>query len=260
MAETPQQQAQSSEKRVRAVAIIPARYASTRFPGKPLVHIAGRPMIEHVYRRASQAKLVDEVWVATDDARIFATVEAFGGRVLMTRDDHPSGTDRIAEAAEHLQCDVVVNVQGDEPLLEPDEIDAVVAPFAANPELVMTTAATPITDPADAAAPSVVKVVVDRDGYALYFSRLPLPYYRSGSGAHLKHLGLYAYRKTFLQRYAALVPTPLEQAEALEQLRVLENGYRILVVPTPHDAVSVDVPEDLERVRRLVDGAANGGG
>jgi len=150
---------------------------------------------------------------------------------------------------------VVINVQGDEPLLEPSEIDALVAPFHAYPEVQMTTAAAVITDPRDAASPDVVKVVVDQQGYALYFSRLPLPYYRSGGdGPHLKHIGLYGYRKDFLLKYAALEPTPLEQAEALEQLRALERGYRIFVVGTEHDSISVDTPEDLERVRELVAG------
>jgi 3-deoxy-manno-octulosonate cytidylyltransferase (CMP-KDO synthetase) len=241
---------------MKAIGIIPARYASTRFPGKPLVEIAGRTMIEHVYRRASAAASLAEVWIATDDDRIRDAVESFGGRVIMTRDDHPSGTDRIAEAAGRLDADVVVNVQGDEPLLNPAEIDAVVAPFQGNPELVMTTAATPILRAEDAMADSVVKVVMDRQGYALYFSRLPIPYYRDGGqGTHLKHIGLYAYRKDFLLTYASLQPTPLEQAECLEQLRVLENGYRIMVVPTQHDAISVDTPEDLDRVRALFPGA-----
>ncbi len=237
---------------MKAIAIIPARYASSRFPGKPLVEIAGKTMIEHVYRRASLAQSLQGVWVATDDQRIFDAVRAFGGLVVMTRSDHPSGTDRIAEAASALEADVVVNVQGDEPLLDPAEIDAVVSPFADSADLLMSTARVRILDPRDVADPGVVKVVCDREGYALYFSRLPLPYYRSGdAGEHYKHLGLYAYRKSFLQQYAALQPTPLEQAECLEQLRVLENGHRILVVTVEHDAVSVDTPEDLERVEAL---------
>ena len=237
---------------MKAIGIIPARYASSRFPGKPLVQIAGRTMIEHVYRRSELARSLAEVWVATDYQRIHDAVVSFGGRVVMTCADHPSGTDRIAEAAAGLDADIVVNVQGDEPLLDPAEIDAVVAPFSGDPELVMTTAAVPIVDPRDVLDPGVVKVVLDRRGYALYFSRLPIPMYRAGeAGKHLKHLGLYAYRKGFLLRYASLEPTPLERAERLEQLRALENGYRILVAITEHDAVSVDTPEDLERVREL---------
>lgn len=240
---------------MKVIGIIPARYASTRFPGKPLAEIAGRPMIEHVYRRAEAAAALAEVWVATDDARIAAAVRSFGGRVLMTRDDHPSGTDRIAEAASSLDAEVVVNVQGDEPLLNPAEIDAVAQPFRDDPELQMATLGTPIADPRDVADPGVVKVVCDRAGYGLYFSRLPIPFYRSGvPGPVLKHIGLYGYRKEFLLRYASLEPTPLEQAECLEQLRALEHGYRIRVAVTCHDAVSVDTPEDLERVRRLISG------
>lgn len=240
---------------MKSIAVIPARYASSRFPGKPLVDIAGRTMIEHVYRRASEAGSLEEVWVATDDERIRHAVEQFGGRVVMTRADHPSGTDRIAEAVAGLEADVVVNVQGDEPLLDAAEIDRVVEPFRTRPELVMTTAATPLHDPEDVQNPGIVKVVVGLDGYALYFSRLPVPYYRSGeTGLHLKHIGLYAYRKEFVIRYAGLPPAPLEEAERLEQLRVLENGYRIFVVRTEHDAVSVDTPEDLERVRQLMEG------
>jgi 3-deoxy-manno-octulosonate cytidylyltransferase (CMP-KDO synthetase) len=239
---------------MKAIGIIPARYASTRFPGKPLVEIAGRPMIEHVYRQSERAASLQEVWVATDDQRIYEAVSAFGGRVVMTRAEHPSGTDRIAEAARGLDAAVIVNVQGDEPLLDPAEIDAVVRPFEGNPELVMTTAAVPIADPRDVQDPGVVKVVLDRQGFALYFSRLPIPMHRAGEpGTYYKHLGLYAYRKPFLLRYAALEPTPLERAERLEQLRVLENGYRIFVAVTGHDAVSVDTPDDLARVRALME-------
>jgi 3-deoxy-manno-octulosonate cytidylyltransferase (CMP-KDO synthetase) len=195
------------------------------------------------------------VYVATDDQRIFDAVRAFGGQVVMTREDHRSGTDRIAEAVAALDVDVVVNVQGDEPLLDPEEIDAVVAPFVERPALVMSTAAVRITDLRDVADPSVVKVVLDVWGDALYFSRLPIPYYRSGEdGPHLKHIGLYAYRKEFLLTYAGLAPTPLEAIEQLEQLRVLEHGYRIHVVQTEKDAISVDTPEDLERVRLLMTG------
>jgi 3-deoxy-manno-octulosonate cytidylyltransferase (CMP-KDO synthetase) len=244
-----------SEESVKAIGVIPARYASMRLHGKALAEIAGRPMIEHVYRRAAAAESLDGVWVATDDARIQAVVEAFGGRAVMTRADHPSGTDRIAEAAAPLDAEVVVNIQGDEPLLDPREIDRVVEPFARLPELVMSTASVPIHDPRDIEDPSVVKVVTDAQGYALYFSRLPIPFYRSGEPRpRMKHLGLYAYRKEFLLRYAALPRTPLEQAEGLEQLRALEHGYRILVVPTEHDSIGVDTPEDLERARQLMEG------
>jgi 3-deoxy-manno-octulosonate cytidylyltransferase (CMP-KDO synthetase) len=183
-------------------------------------------------------------------------VQAFGGQVVMTSPDHPSGTDRIAEAVRSLDCDIVVNVQGDEPLLDPREIDAVVEPLRADPTLMMSTLATPIKDPRDVEDPSVVKVVVDRRGRALYFSRCPIPYYRSGAGPHYKHIGLYGYRKQFVLEYAGLEPTPLEKAEALEQLRALEHGHQIYVAFSEHDAVSVDTPEDLERVRALMAGSA----
>lgn len=236
----------------RAVAVIPARYASSRLPGKPLVDIAGKPMIEHVYRRAAMARLVDGVLVATDHPGIFEAVRAFGGEVVMTSPDHPSGTDRIAEAARGLDCEIIVNVQGDEPLLDPNEIDAVVEPLRADPTLMMSTLATPLRDRADIENPNIVKVVISPRGRALYFSRCPIPYYRSGAGPHYKHIGLYGYRKSFVMEYAALEPTPLEKAEALEQLRVLEHGHSIYVAISQHDAVSVDTPEDLERVRALM--------
>jgi 3-deoxy-manno-octulosonate cytidylyltransferase (CMP-KDO synthetase) len=238
---------------MKAIGVIPARFASSRLPGKPLADIGGKTMIERVYHRALAAKSLSAVYIATDDQRILDAVRAFGGQAVMTREDHRSGTDRIAESVFELDVDVVVNVQGDEPLLDPSEIDAVVAPFGDRPDLAMTTLAVPIADRRDIEDPSVVKVVTDVRGDALYFSRLPIPYYRSGeNGQRLKHIGLYAYRKDFLLTYAALPPSPLEQLEQLEQLRVLENGHRIHVVLTDHDAISVDTPEDLERVRALV--------
>jgi 3-deoxy-manno-octulosonate cytidylyltransferase (CMP-KDO synthetase) len=242
-------------ERLKALAVIPARYASTRLPGKPLVEIAGKTMTEHVYGRAQQAASVDEVLVATDHEGIFRVVQAFGGDVVMTSANHQSGTDRIAEAVRDRDVDIVVNVQGDEPLLDPREIDLVVEPLRADSSLMMSTLATAIQDPRDVQDPGVVKVVVDRRSRALYFSRLPIPFYRSGNdGPHFKHVGLYAYRKSFLLEYAKLEPTPLERAEALEQMRVLENGHAIYVAFSDHDAVSVDTPEDLERVRALMAG------
>jgi 3-deoxy-manno-octulosonate cytidylyltransferase (CMP-KDO synthetase) len=214
-------------------------------------------MIQHVYERASRATRVAGVLVATDDARIFAAVQAFGGAVVMTSPDHPTGTDRLAEAAAPLDADVIVNVQGDEPLIEPAVIDTIVAPFEAEPDLPMTTLAAEIRNPEDVLAPSVVKVVMDHKGDALYFSRLPIPLYRDGDdGPHWRHFGLYAYRRDFLLRYPKLEPTPLERAEALEQLRALEHGYRIRVLLTDHEAIGVDTPGDLERVRGLM-GATN---
>ena len=207
-------------------------------------------MIQHVYRRASRATSIERVIVATDDPRIQSAVEGFGGRAVLTRVDHPTGTDRLAEVARALPVELVVNVQGDEPLIAPEVIDLAVSAFAdAGPDLVMSTLCCPFADDTERASPHVVKVVVDREGYALYFSRAPLP------GAS-KHLGLYVYRRDFLLRLAELVPTPLEQAERLEQLRVLEHGYRIKTLETTHDPIGVDTPDELDRVRRIVTGAA----
>jgi 3-deoxy-manno-octulosonate cytidylyltransferase (CMP-KDO synthetase) len=237
------------------VAIVPARYHSTRLPAKALADIAGRPMIEHVYRRASEARLVGRVIVATDDERIVRAVEAFGGVAWMTRRDHPTGTDRLAEVAAQLSCDIVVNVQGDEPLIAPPVIDAVVAPLIADPGLEMSTACRPLQSEAEYVSPNVVKVVRDVRGRALYFSRSPVPYDGSGRGAPdlaRAHLGLYAYRRDLLLRLAALPPAPLERIESLEQLRALVHGVSIHVVETTHHAIGVDTPEDLDLVRQHV--------
>ena len=233
-----------------AVGIIPSRYASTRLPGKPLLPIGGKPMIQHVYERACAARSLDRVLVATDDERILSAVRGFGGEAVLTSPEHRSGTDRVAEAARALDIEVVVNIQGDEPMLDPEPLDALVAAFAGRPDLEIATLAHPIRHAEEAADPAAVKVVRDREGYALYFSRLPIPFDRDGTGAaRWRHLGVYAYRKAALLRFAALPPAPLEQSEALEQLRALENGMRILVLPTDKEAIGVDTPEDLERVR-----------
>jgi 3-deoxy-manno-octulosonate cytidylyltransferase (CMP-KDO synthetase) len=232
----------------RIVAVIPARFESTRLPGKPLADIAGRPMIEHVYRRTAAARGIDAVVVATDDERIARAVERFGGIVRMTARTHRTGTDRIAELATDLSCDVLVNVQGDLPLIESQQIEQVVGPLAADPDLPMATLRKVIADAADCTNPNVVKVVVDQRGDALYFSRSPIPYVR-GSATSYKHIGLYAYRRSFVQTFAALPPTPLEIAESLEQLRALEHGFRIRTVETHSQSIEVDTPEDLERAR-----------
>lgn len=210
-------------------------------------------MIEHVYARASEARSMDAVLVATDDERIAAAVDAFGGVAVMTRASHETGTDRLAEVAAYLSSDIIVNVQGDEPLIAPDAIDAVAGLLLARHDDPMGTLRRRTDDPADWENPAVVKVVVDRNGYALYFSRAPIPFTRPGHERPpmWRHLGLYAYRRTFLQQLASLAPTPLERAEGLEQLRVLEHGFRIATVETTLDTVGVDTPEDLERVRRL---------
>jgi 3-deoxy-manno-octulosonate cytidylyltransferase (CMP-KDO synthetase) len=240
----------------KIVAVIPARYASTRFPGKPLADLAGRPLIEHVYRRVTECQAVGTVVVATDDERIRAAVEAFGGRVQMTNVAHVSGTDRVAEVARGLDCELVVNVQGDEPLIEPEMIEQALAPFA-RATLQMATLRRRIEDPAEFLNPHVTKVVVNRGGDALFFSRTPIPYHRD-AGAPLeawKHVGLYVYRRRFLLEFARMAPTPLERCEALEQLRAIENGIPIAVVETRHDTISVDTPDDLEKVRRILSAA-----
>jgi 3-deoxy-manno-octulosonate cytidylyltransferase (CMP-KDO synthetase) len=246
---------------LQVVAVIPARFASSRFPGKPLAELDGRPMIEHVYRRVAAAPLVSRVIIATDDLRVADAVGRFGGEVRLTRGDHPSGMDRLAEVATTLDCDVVVNVQGDEPLIDPRAIREAVAPFAADPSMQVTTLRCRLVDPADLANPNIVKVVVDRGGYALYFSRASIPYVRDPRGGWpplYKHIGLYAYRRTALLVLAALEPTPLERAERLEQLRALEHGIRIKAVETTYDSIGVDTPEDLEQVRRLMAAPASG--
>ena len=245
---------------LRAVGLIPARYASTRFPGKVLAPIAGRPMIQHVVERARQAKLLDLVLVATDDARVRDAVAAFGGRAVMTSPDHASGTDRIAEVARGIDCGIVVNVQGDEPTLDPASIDGAVAPLLDHPTVEMATLCTPLRDEAAARDPNTVKVVCDRRGFALYFSRACIPYYREAPAGPVlwrKHIGLYAYRREVLLRLGALAPTALEVAERLEQLRALEHGIRIVVVETEHDAIGVDVPADIARVAALLAGPAS---
>ena len=236
------------------IVIIPARFAAVRLPGKPLLDLGGKPMIRHVYERAMQAN-VAAVWVATDDARIFAAVQAFGGRVVMTSPNHHSGTDRVAEAAQGLQADIIVNVQGDEPLLDPDLINQVAAPLQADAALNMATVAHPLWDAQACRDSNCVKVVCDRQGFALYFSRLPIPYDREPAtltAPLLRHVGLYAYRAAFLQTFAHLPPTELEQRERLEQLRALEHGHAIRVVLAQGAAIGVDTPADAERVRRLL--------
>jgi 3-deoxy-manno-octulosonate cytidylyltransferase (CMP-KDO synthetase) len=208
-------------------------------------------MIEHVYRRAAEADAVDAVVVATDDQRIVDAVEAFGGIARMTGSTHRTGTDRIAEVAAELTCDIVVNVQGDEPLIDPAMITAVVAPLRADSSMAMATARRRLTDPDDLRSPHVVKVVTDARGDALYFSRSPIPHGTGTTGTAFVHVGLYAFRRDFLLRFAALPQTPLEIAESLEQLRALEHGFRIRTVVTEHHSIGVDTPDDLERARRL---------
>ena len=237
---------------MNVLCVIPARYASTRLPGKPLKDIAGKPMVCRVYDRAAQAEKVSDTLVATDDVRILTAVQEHGGRAMMTRKDHPTGTDRLAEVASaHPEADLIVNVQGDEPLIEPSLIDRLVDVFEEEPDLPMATVMTKITDEEEQRNPNNVKVVTNKDGYALYFSRSLLPYPRHVGCPVYKHIGIYAYRRDFLLRYAAMAPTPLETAESLEQLRALENGYRIKVVETEAQFVGVDTAEDLEKVNAI---------
>ena len=218
-------------------------------------------MIEHVYQRVARSRAVSRVIVATDDLRIVAAVKRFGGEVRLTRADHPSGTDRLAEVAETLDCDVVVNVQGDEPLIDPESISEAVRPFAGDPSVHITTLYRRITDTSEFTNPNIVKVAIDRGGYALYFSRAPIPYVRDPRGGWpplFRHIGLYAYRRSALLVLAALEPTPLERTESLEQLRALEHGIRIKAVETAYDSFGVDTPDDLEQVRRLLSAPTSG--
>jgi 3-deoxy-manno-octulosonate cytidylyltransferase (CMP-KDO synthetase) len=238
------------------VVVIPARYGSTRLPGKPLVQLAGQPMIQRVYARAKLAQTVHRVIVATDDARIVKAVEAFGGQARMTRTDHRTGTERVAEVAAHETGDVFVNVQGDEPLLDPTAVDTAVTALLEDSATTVSTVATPIKTPADIMDPNVCKVVLDFDENALYFSRAPIPWVRDAASKlqvrHLKHLGLYVFRRDALLEYPTLPQGELERIEQLEQLRWLENGWKIRVAEVQHDAVSVDVPEDVARVEKLL--------
>ncbi len=241
---------------VKVVVVIPARYASTRLPGKPLVSLAGKPMIQRVYERAKLAARVDRVIVATDDERIVKAVEGFGGEARMTRADHRTGTERVAEVAAHEAGDVFVNVQGDEPLLDPVTVDAAVASLLEEPAVEISTVATPIKTPSDIMDPNVAKVVLDFEDNALYFSRAPIPWVRDTTSKiharHLKHLGLYVFQREALLEYPTLPQGELERVEQLEQLRWLENGWKIRVAEVEHDAVSVDVQEDVARVEKLL--------
>jgi len=242
----------------KVVVVIPARYGSTRLPGKPLVMLAGKPMIQRVYERAKMAQRVDRVVVATDDERILKAVEGFGGEARMTREDHRTGTERVAEVAAHVPGEVFVNVQGDEPLLDPAAVDTAVNALLEEPAAQVATVATQVRAAADIMDPNVVKTVLDFDDNALYFSRAPLPWVRDTSTKmvvrHLKHLGLYVFQRDALLEYPTLPQGELERIEQLEQLRWLENGWKIRVAEVEHDALSVDVPEDVERVEKLIRG------
>ncbi len=238
------------------LAVVPARYASVRFPGKPLVQIAGKPMIQHVVERLREAPNISRIVVATEDPRIKDAVASFDGEAILTRADHRTGTDRVAEVAIHMPAEIYVNVQGDEPLIDPATVDAVVQTLLEEDSAQIATPCSAITVPNDIMDPNVVKVVRDFDGNALYFSRAPIPWVRD-TGAkvdarHWKHIGVYGYRRDALLEFPTLPPGELERIEQLEQLRWLENGFHINVVETEYDAVSVDVPADVERVEKLL--------
>ncbi|MBM4272165.1 MAG: 3-deoxy-manno-octulosonate cytidylyltransferase [Deltaproteobacteria bacterium] len=242
---------------MKVVCIIPARYDSSRFPGKPLADLCGKPMIRHVYERVIKAKTVSLAAVATDDRRIYAAVEEFGGRAIMTSKEHKSGTDRIAEAVSGLDLrdtDIVVNIQGDQPLFEPSQIDEVARPLLDDSTLLMSTLIYKIVREEEITHPNAVKVVFDKDHFALYFSRSTIPCVRDRghSVTYFKHHGIYGYRRGFLDTFTRLPEGVLERLEALEQLRALEHGYRIKVVETLFDSVEVDTPQELERVKRFI--------
>jgi 3-deoxy-D-manno-octulosonate cytidylyltransferase len=239
------------------VCIIPSRYESSRFPGKPLADLCGKPMIQHVYERVAQAKAVPYVAVATDDERIFAAVKKFGGNAIMTATSHRSGTDRISEAVKTLNLSadaIVVNIQGDQPIFEPVQVDEVIQPLIDDPAIVMSTLIYKIILEEEITHPHAVKTVLDSQNFALYFSRATIPYVRDKKlkADYYKHHGIYAYRRDFLDIFTKLPEGKLEKLEALEQLRALEYGYKIKCVITPHDSVEVDNQQELERVRQIL--------
>ena len=243
---------------MKAIAVIPARYASTRLPGKPLVALAGKPMIQHVWERVRRAEKLSGVVVATDDERIVRAVQEFGGDAVMTRADHRSGTERVAEVAARGDAAIYVNVQGDEPLIEPAAVDAAVQVLLDDETAQVGTLAVPIHNPKDVMDPNIVKVVLDFEDNALYFSRAPIPWVRDAKNPvrarHLKHLGLYVFRREALLEFPTFPHGELERVEQLEQLRWMENGYKIRVAEVEFDSVSVDVPEDVAKVEKLIHG------
>ena len=249
---------------IKVLAVIPARWASTRFPGKPTANILGKPMVQWVFEQVKKSNLVNDVVVATDDKRIYDVVIGFGGKVVMTSPNHQSGTDRVAEVAKNIECDIVVNIQGDEPLIPPENIDLVIKPLLDSGELAVTTLMTAITSSSELLDPDICKVVVDDSGFALYFTRAPIPYNRdfesvdssntdSQRGVNQmvlghKHIGIYAYKKSFLLQFSNMKTSRLEHVEKLEQLRILENRYSIQVVETKQNSVGVDRPSDIEKI------------
>lgn len=237
--------------------MIPVRYGSKRFPGKPLADLCGKPMVQWVWEGVRRSRRLSHLVVATDDDRIYEAVKAFGGAAVMSSRDHPSGTDRVAEVVAEMEVDVVVNIQGDEPLIEGRIVDELVSAFDADRDLEMATLASCFKGDSTQADPHTAKVVVDKDGFALYFSRWPIPYVGQGRSSsrwtgHLQHIGLYGFRKGVLMTFASLEPSPLEEVEGLEQLRALDNGFRIKVIETDYEPLNVDTVEDLERVKAII--------
>lgn len=248
--------------RPRILGVIPARFASTRFPGKALASLDGRPMIEHVWERASKSSYLTDLVIATDDERIASVARRFGARVRMTSPHHPTGTDRLAEVASAIEASLYVNIQGDEPLINPEAIDAAILPLTDEPELAMGTLRKKIDFADEVQNPNVVKVVTNLAGDAIYFSRSAIPFERDGREGlpvYYKHIGLYVYRRDLLLKYPDLKVGPLEEAERLEQLRALENGFRIRVVDTEYESLGVDTPQDLERVNTIYSLVKSGG-
>ncbi len=241
---------------MKVVAVIPARYASTRLPGKVLADINGKPMIQHVWEQVKKSRFVDEVLIACDDAKVESAARKFKARAVMTSVNHTSGTDRIAEAVKDLDFDIVLNIQGDEPLVRPEMVEVLARALLDDKKAVMATVVRVMTDESEVANPNVVKVALDKDGYALYFSRSPIPFNREKQDfsklRYYKHFGLYAYRKEFLMGFKNLPASQLEETEKLEQLRVLEAGHRIKVVQTKCDTVAVDTQQDLDRVCEIL--------
>lgn len=241
------------KKRISIIGVIPARYGSTRLKAKALAIIAGKPMVQHVYEKCLASRLLDEVLVATDDRRIFNAVLNFGGNAVMTSKKHKSGTDRIAEAVKNIKCDIVVNIQGDEPTIAPGNIDKVIEPLIIDKDINVSTLCFKISDKKEINDPNIVKVVLDSKSNALYFSRSVIPFSRDNTKTdHYKHIGLYVYRKDYLMQFIKMKPSRLELTEKLEQLRVLESGEKIKVVKTKRDSYSVDTPADLKKIKKLI--------
>ena len=247
----------------KILAVIPARWASVRFPGKPIADILGKPMVQWVSEQVQKSSLVNEVVIATDDKRIYDVVIGFGGKVVMTSPNHQSGTDRVAEVAKNIECDIVVNIQGDEPLISPENIDLVIKPLLDSGELAVSTLMTAITSSSEILDPDICKVVVDDAGCALYFTRAPIPYNRNFESMDSpntdnrmvlghKHIGVYAYKKSFLLQFSNMKTSRLENIEKLEQLRILENRYSIQVVETDQNSIGVDRPSDIEKIIKKI--------